>query len=97
MKYIKKLEQVEIADVATVGGKNASLGEMLRALGEKGVNVPSGFEITARGYRYLVESAAITGKTFAHWDVKFRLRSCCRAILMSLCGPVRVPLRIRSD
>jgi pyruvate,water dikinase len=34
-------------DVARVGGKNASLGEMVRNLGEKGVKVPPGFATTA--------------------------------------------------
>jgi pyruvate,water dikinase len=46
-----RFEDVGIADVALVGGKNASLGEMVRALGTKGVHVPNGFAITAEGYR----------------------------------------------
>ncbi|MFS8609869.1 MAG: phosphoenolpyruvate synthase, partial [Gammaproteobacteria bacterium] len=41
-------------DVARVGGKNASLGEMLRHLGERGVNVPDGFATTAEAYRLFV-------------------------------------------
>jgi pyruvate,water dikinase len=39
-------------DVALVGGKNASLGEMYSRLTAKGVNVPNGFVVTAEGYRY---------------------------------------------
>ena len=38
-------------DVAQVGGKNASLGEMIRHLGAKGVRVPGGFATTAQAYR----------------------------------------------
>src|SRR5690606_10232058 len=41
-------------DVARVGGKNASLGEMLRHLGKRGVNVPDGFATTAEAYRLFV-------------------------------------------
>jgi len=43
-------------DVARVGGKNASLGEMVRRLGEKGVNVPPGYATTAEAYRNFVEA-----------------------------------------
>jgi len=46
-KHIVKFEEVGIKDVGTVGGKNASLGEMIRTLGAKGVPVPSGFVVTA--------------------------------------------------
>src|SRR4030065_1336380 len=38
-------------DVAEVGGKNASLGEMISQLGGAGVRVPGGFATTARAYR----------------------------------------------
>lgn len=41
------LEEVGRDDVARVGGKNASLGEMIRALGHAGVRVPPGFATTA--------------------------------------------------
>ena len=43
-------------DVARVGGKNASLGEMVRNLGEKGVKVPPGFATTAEAYWQYVEA-----------------------------------------
>ena len=47
MKFVKWFEEVGTRDVALVGGKNASLGEMVRNLTENGVNVPSAFAITA--------------------------------------------------
>jgi len=53
-KLVVKMDQVGIKDVPLVGGKNASLGEMLQHLKPKGVNVPSGFIITAEAYRYFV-------------------------------------------
>ncbi len=45
------LENITNEDVARVGGKNASLGEMIRQLGERGVRVPGGFATTAAAYR----------------------------------------------
>ncbi len=48
------LEQVGLADIPRVGGKNASLGEMLRQLGTAGVRVPDGFATTAAAYRQLL-------------------------------------------
>jgi len=62
--FVKWFEDLRIEDVPSVGGKNASLGEMIRNLGEKGVNVPSGFAITAYAYKYLIEKAGV--------DVKIR-------------------------
>jgi pyruvate,water dikinase len=62
MKFVKSFEEIQAQDVALVGGKNASLGEMIRNLGEKGVNVPPGCAITAEAYRYVVEKAGISQK-----------------------------------
>ncbi|MCW3134888.1 MAG: phosphoenolpyruvate synthase [Methanophagales archaeon] len=62
MKFIRWFEEVGTRDVALVGGKNASLGEMIQNLTKKGVNVPSGFAITAEAYRYVIEKAGIREK-----------------------------------
>ena len=62
MKFVKWFEEIGAKDIALVGGKNASLGEMIRNLGKKGVNVPSGFAITAEAYKYVVEKAGIGQK-----------------------------------
>ena len=62
MKFVKKFEEIGAQDVALVGGKNASLGEMIRNLGKKGVKVPSGFAITAEAYKYVLEKAGISQK-----------------------------------
>ena len=59
MKFIKWFDEVGTGDVALVGGKNASLGEMIRNLREKDVNVPFGFAITAEAYRHVIEEAGI--------------------------------------
>ena len=60
--FIKWFEELKITDVPLVGGKNASLGEMIQNLGSKGVNVPSGFAITAYAYKYMIEKAGIDKK-----------------------------------
>jgi pyruvate,water dikinase len=60
--FIKWFEELRINDVPLVGGKNASLGEMIRNLSEKGVNVPSGFAITAYAYKYTMEKAGTDKK-----------------------------------
>ena len=56
-RYIRFFGEIGIDDIATVGGKNASLGEMYRNLSPQGVSVPNGFAITAEAYRYLIENA----------------------------------------
>ena len=49
--YVIKLEELGMSDVDTVGGKNASLGEMISNLSSLGVTVPGGFATTAAAYR----------------------------------------------
>ncbi|HHM05637.1 MAG TPA: phosphoenolpyruvate synthase, partial [Gammaproteobacteria bacterium] len=55
--YIRWFETLTLQDVALVGGKNASLGEMYRALRGQGVPVPNGFAITAEAYWYVLKQA----------------------------------------
>ena len=55
--FIRWFSDIGISDVALVGGKNASLGEMVRELGAQGVRVPNGFAITAEAYRYLLDQS----------------------------------------
>jgi len=62
MKWIKWFSEVGIADVGLVGGKNASLGEMLRELKSAGVRVPDGFAVTAEAYRYYLREAGLEDK-----------------------------------
>lgn len=60
--YIRWFEDLGISDVPLVGGKNASLGEMIRALEKKGVKVPGGFAVTAEAYRYVVRERKMDQK-----------------------------------
>ncbi len=50
-KYVIWFDKLSMTDVVSVGGKNASLGEMIRELSHVGVRVPSGFATTANAYR----------------------------------------------
>ncbi|VVB52152.1 putative phosphoenolpyruvate synthase [uncultured archaeon] len=58
-RFILWFDELGIEDVPTVGGKNASLGEMYRKLSAAGVQVPNGFAITAYAYRTLLKDAGI--------------------------------------
>ncbi len=49
--YVRPLDQLGLGDLETVGGKNASLGEMITQLADLGVRVPGGFATTAQAYR----------------------------------------------
>jgi pyruvate, water dikinase len=58
-KYLKFFEELTINDIPSVGGKNASLGEMYHHLGPQGVNLPNGVATTADAYRYFLEQAGL--------------------------------------
>jgi len=53
--YTINLENVGINDINTVGGKNASLGEMIGGLNEQGIKVPSGYAITVAAFQAFIE------------------------------------------
>tara|TARA_R110000824_G_scaffold288508_6_gene476976 strand:- start:92989 stop:95409 length:2421 start_codon:yes stop_codon:yes gene_type:complete len=50
MNWIKNFSEIHLKDIALVGGKNASLGEMFSELSSKGIMVPDGFAVTSEGY-----------------------------------------------
>jgi pyruvate,water dikinase len=66
--YIRFFSEIGIGDVALVGGKNASLGEMYRQLTPGGVKVPNGFAITSQAYRYLLDQAGVWDELHAALD-----------------------------
>jgi pyruvate,water dikinase len=55
--YIRWFNELTIDDIALVGGKNASLGEMYRELTPQGIQIPNGFAVTAEAYRYVLDQA----------------------------------------
>jgi len=59
-------DRVGLADLPAVGGKNASLGEMIAALSGQGVRVPAGFATTAAAYREFLAANALAPKIRDH-------------------------------
>jgi pyruvate,water dikinase len=57
--FIKWFADITIGDIPLVGGKNASLGEMVRELADQGVRVPDGFAVTADGFRHFIREARL--------------------------------------
>jgi pyruvate,water dikinase len=60
--YILKFSEIGMSDVARVGGKNASLGELFVALKPKGVGILDGFAVTTDAYWRLLEEKGLRGK-----------------------------------
>jgi pyruvate, water dikinase len=58
---VRWFEELSSADVALVGGKNASLGEMIRSLSASGVRVPTGFATTAQAYWHFLDANNLRG------------------------------------
>jgi pyruvate,water dikinase len=54
------LDELRMTDVSSVGGKNASLGEMISQLAQAGVRVPGGFATTANAYRDFLDQGGLT-------------------------------------
>ncbi len=61
-------EELRNTDVPSVGGKNASLGEMISQLSAKGVRVPTGFATTADAYREFLAESGLDKKINAELD-----------------------------
>lgn len=63
--YVASFENLRMTDVESVGGKNASLGEMISQLAGAGVRVPGGFATTAQAFRDFLSHAEAGGKSLA--------------------------------
>jgi len=61
LMYIKKFDQIGISDIAEVGGKNASLGEMYTGLKSTGIKIPDGFAVTALAFKHFIEYNKLEG------------------------------------
>jgi len=66
--YIIPFERLGIGDIETVGGKNASIGEMIGNLVRLGVRVPGGFATTAQAYRDFLEQGGLAERIRAELD-----------------------------
>jgi pyruvate,water dikinase len=67
-QHVIPFEQLRITDVPAVGGKNASLGEMISQLTAKGVRVPGGFATTAHAYREFLAQDGLADRINAELD-----------------------------
>jgi pyruvate,water dikinase len=66
--YVLPFSELSLADVPRVGGKNASLGELIQSLGSAGVRVPDGFALTADAFRLHLEQSGLAGDVYALLD-----------------------------
>lgn len=98
--YIYKLGDVGIGDIPRVGGKNASLGEMIRSLAQRGIRVPAGFAISAEAYRDLITSGALDapiGRAFAKYGKREASLRETGATIRKLIAEAPLPAAISSS
>ena len=67
-RYVIPFEELRMSDVEQVGGKNASLGEMISQLAGSGVRVPGGFATTAQAYRDFLAHEGLADRIAAALD-----------------------------
>lgn len=70
--WIIWFDHIQLDDIALVGGKNASLGEMIQHLSSQGIKVPNGFAITASAYRQFITAAGLDQelhRLFSHVNI----------------------------
>lgn len=65
LSYTVPLNRLSLKDLNLVGGKNASLGEMIHHLTDAGVKVPGGFATTAQAFRDFLEQQGLDKKIYA--------------------------------
>ncbi|WP_421684348.1 phosphoenolpyruvate synthase [Stutzerimonas urumqiensis] len=68
VEYVVSLDKLGVHDVERVGGKNASLGEMISNLAGAGVSVPGGFATTAQAYRDFLDQSGLNDRIHALLD-----------------------------
>jgi pyruvate,water dikinase len=61
-EYVVRFQDLRMSDLARVGGKNASLGEMIGHLSARGIRVPGGFATTADAFRGFLAGAGLAGR-----------------------------------
>lgn len=58
-QYVVPFSKLSLGDISSVGGKNASLGEMIQALTPRGIRIPDGFALTADAFRLHLKEAGL--------------------------------------
>jgi pyruvate,water dikinase len=99
--YVVAFEHLGMSDVARVGGKNASLGEMIGNLGSHGIRVPGGFATTAAAYRDFLDAGGLAQRIEARLreldpdDVNALAR--CGAEIRSWIAEAPLPARLEAE
>jgi pyruvate,water dikinase len=99
LDYILDLAEVGIDQIALVGGKNASSGELIRTLGSSGIRVPQGFAVSAAGYRDLIEANRLRepiGRTLDAYRTREISLSEAGDIVRDLVGNARLPAALEA-
>jgi pyruvate,water dikinase len=81
-EYVVRFEQLRMRDVERVGGKNASLGEMIGQLSRAGIRVPDGFATTAEAYRDFLAAAGLKNRI----DARLKSLDCEDVDALARCG-----------
>ncbi|MDQ6993080.1 MAG: phosphoenolpyruvate synthase [Mariprofundus sp.] len=101
MKYIRFFEELRLSDVAMVGGKNASLGEMYCKLSKQGVKIPNGFATTAEAYWHYLEYNKLTceiSATLSGLDTSdMGALAACGEHLRSIIAHARMPADLEAE
>ena len=63
-RYLKNLNEIKLFDLNIVGGKNASLGEMMSGLNELDINYPQGYALTTEAYNDFIKENEIAPPIF---------------------------------
>lgn len=100
--FVRWLGDLRATDVEQVGGKNASLGEMISHLDEVGIRVPGGFATTAAAYRTFIQTNDLEPRIARHldaWEKGVASLSTCgqaiRTLVLEAPLPPRLEARVR--
>ena len=97
-EYVVPFSKLSLDDISTVGGKNASLGEMIKVLAPRGIRIPDGFALTADAFRLHLKEAELDSVIYAeleHLDTGdvTALASTARSIRARIAGaPLPAPV-----
>jgi pyruvate,water dikinase len=103
--YIRWFENISSNDVLVVGGKNASLGEMIRTLKDEGIRVPDGFAITAEAFWKFIEANDLKEKIKFHLEnlksgaktLELKVGKSIRDLFLGGCFPEELAEAIRKS
>ncbi len=90
-EYVVPFSKLSLDDISRAGGKNASLGEMIKVLAPRGIRIPDGFALTADAFRLHLKEAGLDSVIYAeleHLDTEdvTALASTARSIRARIAG-----------